>query len=147
MTPDFRQGPLAVILRRVIVSRDIGSAKSFVSIGLQHLPALAVDQVHVVKIGDQLHAAAGLGFRPRINPSAYVSSIHHEMDQRLHPHRLRDLDRSVEGVLIRFHGGALFDNVLRPQAEQQSALLTMRTITFDAFVRHGKRDLGAQANP
>ncbi len=70
-----------------------------------------------------------------------------QREKALHPHRLRDLDRSVEGVLIRFHGGALFDNVLRPQAEQQSALLTMRTITFDAFVRHGKRDLGAQANP
>jgi hypothetical protein len=47
---------------------------------LQHSPALTVDQVHVVKIGHQLHALAGVGFRSRVNPPAYVSPVHSEMD-------------------------------------------------------------------
>src|SRR5260370_41923371 len=59
---------------------------------LNHGVGLRIDQMHVVEVGNERHRLAGLAGDGRVDPAAHLDAVDQEVDHRLHPHRLDDVE-------------------------------------------------------
>src|SRR5579863_9026648 len=98
----------------------------------ENLVGAGVDQMHVVEVGDERHHFARLPGRSRVDAAAYLDPLDDEIDHRLHPHRLDDVEQNLEVGAAGRQSAALFDDIFRTQAEDQ-LFTQMRAVTRDAI--------------
>src|SRR5262249_6442207 len=94
------------------------TAVSFVG-ALEHRPRRRIDEVHVIHIGGEAHRFARAGGAARIDAPADFLAIDLEEYDRLHAHRLHDIERGRELGDALAGAAPRLGDVLGPQPEYQ----------------------------
>src|ERR1700743_2116328 len=100
--------------------------------------------MHVAEIGAKLHRPASSGTGVRVDAAADLAPENREINQGLHAHRLDDVDRLVEIVLVGLAVRSGLRDVLWPQSQYQVRLADMGLVTGRAIRRHRGGELVAQ---